>query len=109
IPGQLVLLPRAAPVDAIPAIATRAFMDANSTAIGAVVPVFQAGAQLPMRIVAEVASFPTVTAPGGALITDLGSVQEYLARRSLPPLPVAEWWLATADGVPASLTAAVPA
>ncbi len=110
IPGQLVLLPRAAPVDAIPAIATRAFMDANSLAIGAVVPEFLAGTHVPMRIVAEVASFPTVTGPAGALITDLGSLQDYLARQSLPPLPVTQWWLATADGgVPAALTAAVPA
>jgi FtsX-like permease family len=110
VPGQLVLLPRAAPVEAIPAIATRAFMNANSVAIGAVVPEFLAGTQVPMRIVAEVTSFPTVTAPSGALITDLGSIQEYLARRSLSPLPVTQWWLATADaGVPAALTAAVPA
>jgi ABC-type antimicrobial peptide transport system permease subunit len=51
-----------------------------------------------------VTSFPTVTAPGGALITDLGSVQEYLARQSAPPLPVTQWWLATAGaGVPSSL------
>ena len=98
VPGQLVLLPPAAPVEAIPAIATKAFMDANSTAIGAVVPTFLAGAQVPMRIVAEVTSFPTVAAPGGALITDLGSVQEYLARQSLPPLPITQWWLATAGG-----------
>ena len=108
--GQLALLPRAAPVAAIPAIATRAFMDANSLAIGAVVPAFEEGAQVPLQIVAEVTSFPTVTAPGGALITDLGSLQEYLARQSLPPLPVTQWWLATAGGgVPPSLTAAVPA
>ena len=110
VPGQLVLLPPATQVAAIPAIATRAFMDANSMAIGAVVPESLAGAQVQMRIVAEVTSFPTVTAPGGALITDLGSLQEYLARRSLPLLPVTQWWLATAGGgVPPSLTAAVPA
>ena len=85
-------------------------MDANNLAIGSVVPVFLDGAQVPLRIVAEVASFPTVTAPGGALITDLGSVQEYLARQSLPPLPVTQWWLATAGGgIPPALTASVPA
>jgi len=110
VPGQLLLLPRVTPAAAIPAIATRAFIAANSTTVGSVVPVFLDGAQLPLRIVAEVTSFPTVTAPGGALITDLGSVQDYLARRSLPPLPVTQWWLATAGGgVPPSLTAAVPA
>ena len=108
--GQLVLLPPADPVAAIPAIATRAFMDTNSAAIGSVVPEFVAGTQIPLRIVAEVTSFPTVTVPGGALITDLGSVQEYLARQLLPPLPVTQWWLATASGgVPAALAARVPA
>jgi FtsX-like permease family protein len=107
--GQLVLLPRAPQVAAIPAIATRAYMRANDLAIGSVVPVFE-GVEVPLRIVAEVTSFPTVTASGGALITDLGSLQEYLGRQSLPPLPVTQWWLATAGGgVPPSLTAAVPA
>jgi ABC-type antimicrobial peptide transport system permease subunit len=108
--GQLVLLPAATHVAAIPAIATRAFMDTNAMSIGSVVPAFVAGTQVPLRIVAEVTSFPTVTAPGGALIIDLGSLQEYLARQSLPSLPVTQWWLATAGGgVPPSLSAAVPA
>ena len=108
--GHLVLLSPATPVAAIPAIATRAFMDTNSTAIGSVVPELLGGAQVPLRIVAEVTSFPTVTVPGGALITDLGSLQAYLARQSLPPLSVTQWWLATADGgVPPSLAARVPA
>jgi len=107
--GQLVLLPRAAPVAAIPAIATRAYMRANDLAIGSVVPSFE-GVEVPLQIVAEVTSFPTVTVPGGALIIDLGRLQEYLARQSLPPQPVTQWWLATAGGgVPPSLTAAVPA
>jgi hypothetical protein len=110
VPGQLVLLPQADQVAAIPAIATRAYMDANSLAIGSVVQAFEGGAEIPLQIVGEVTSFPTVTASGGALITDLGSLQEYLGRQSLPPLPVTEWWLSTAGGgVPPSLTAAVPA
>jgi hypothetical protein len=110
VPGQLLLLPPTTPVAAIPAIATKAFIDTNAAAIGSIMPAFVGGAQVPLRIVAEVTSFPTVTAPGGALITDLGSVQEDLARQSLPPLPVTQWWLATAGGgVPPSLTAAVPA
>jgi len=84
-------------------------MHANALAIGSVVPAFE-GVEVPLQIVAEVASFPTVTVPGGALIIDLGSLQEYLARHSLPPQPVTQWWLATAGGgVPPSLTAAVPA
>lgn len=85
-------------------------MDANGAVIGSVVPVSIEGEEVSLRVVAEVTSFPTVTAPGGALITDLGSVQEYLARQSAPPLPVTQWWLATADGsVPPALTASVPA
>ena len=110
IPAQLVLLPAAARVTTIPAIATGAFMDANGAVIGSVVPVSVEGEEVSLRVVAEVTSFPTVTAPGGALITDLGSVQEYLARQSAPPLPVTQWWLATADAsVPPALTASVPA
>ena len=108
--AQLVLLPHEARVPSIPAIATRAFMNANSQQIGSVVPESVDGATVPLRIVAEVASFPTVTGSGGALITDLGSVQAYLAQQSLTPLPVTQWWLATAGGrVPPALTAGVPA
>jgi hypothetical protein len=108
--AQLALFPAAARVTTIPAIATRAFMDTNAAVIGSVVPASIEGEQIPLRIVAEVTSFPTVTAPGGALITDLGSIQEYLARQSAPTLPVTQWWLATANGsVPPALTASVPA
>jgi hypothetical protein len=110
VPGELTLLPPAARVTAIPAIATRAFMTANSLAIGSVVPAFLDGASVPLRIAAAVASFPTVIAPGGALIADLGRVQEYLAQRSLPTLPVTQWWLTTAGGgVPPAVRASVPA
>jgi hypothetical protein len=110
IPAQLTLLPRAARVAAIPAIATAAFLDTNSVVIGSVVPVSIEGEQVPLRIVASVTSFPTVTTPDGALIADLGNIQEYLARQSASPLPVTQWWLATADGgVPPALTASVPA
>jgi hypothetical protein len=110
VPGQLLLLPRSAAVPSIPAIATKAFMDANNLTPGSVVPASLGGAQVPLRITAVVASFPTVTGTGGALVTDLGSLQEYLARQSLPPLAVSQWWLATAGGgIPAGLSAALPA
>jgi FtsX-like permease family len=108
--AQLLLLPREPRGQAIPAIATKAFMNANSQQIGSVVPESVDGATVPLRIVAEVASFPTVTATGGALITNLGSLQAYLAHQSLPPVPVTQWWLATAGGgVPPALAASVPA
>jgi hypothetical protein len=107
--GQLLLLPLAARLGAVPAIATRAFMNANSQVIGSVIPASMDGAAVPLQIVAEVVSFPTVTAAGGALIADLGSLQNYLAQHSLPSLPVSQWWLATAGGgVPPALTASVP-
>ena len=107
--GQLLLLPRAARVGAVPAIATRAFMNANSQVIGAVIPASMDGTAVPLQVVAEVASFPTVTATGGALIADLGSLQNYLAQHSLPAFGVNQWWLATAGGVvPPAVTASVP-
>jgi hypothetical protein len=110
IPGQLALLPRAAPVRSIPAIATKAYMDADSTTIGSVVSASVDGEAVPLQIVAEVTSFPTVTTTGGALITNLGSVQEYFAQQLLPPLPVTQWWLATAGGsIPPALASGVPA
>jgi hypothetical protein len=110
LPGQLALLPPPARVTAIPAIATRAFLAANNMVIGAVVPVFINGATVPLQIVAEVPAFPTVTAQSGAIITDLASLQEYLARQSVSPMPVTQWWLATAGAaVPPVLTASVPA
>jgi len=114
VPAQVVLLPPAAPVQAIPAIATRAFTDAQNVAAGSVVPAYVNGAEVPMRIVAVVNSFPTITAAGGALVTDLGGLEEYLVRQSVSPLPVTQWWLATAGGgvppgVMASVAASVPA
>ena len=106
--GQLLLLPKLPA--AMPAIATAAFMDNNNLQIGDVTPVTMNGPQIPIRIVAEVPSFPTVTDPRGALVVDLGTLQAYLARQSFSPLPVTQWWLATAGGgVPAALIAGLPA
>ena len=110
IPAQLTLLPRGVTAASVPAIATSAFMDANDLTTGSVVPASLGGTQVPLRITAVVASFPTVTGADGALITDLGSLQQYLARQSVPPLSVNQWWLATAGGsVPAGLSAGLPA
>jgi hypothetical protein len=110
VPAQLLLLPRSAAVPSIPAIATKAFMDANNLTPGSVVAASLGGAQVPLRIAAVVASFPTVTGANGALVTDLGSLQEYLAQRSLFPLAVSQWWLATEGArIPAGLSAALPA
>ena len=51
---------------------------------------------MPVRIAAETTTFPTVT--GGALIVDLRTLQGDLASHGGYPLPVTEWWLATAGG-----------
>ncbi|HEX3516515.1 MAG TPA: ABC transporter permease [Trebonia sp.] len=110
VPGRVVLLPTAAPVSAVPAIATKAFTDANSLTVGSVVPEYVNGTEVPMRITAVVTSFPTITSAGGALVTDLGGLEEYLVRQSVAPLPVTQWWLATAGGgVPPPVAAGVPA
>jgi len=108
--AQLVMLPPAAGVTAIPAIATESFLGSSGATVGSVIPTTLDGVTVPLKIVASVASFPTVTAAGGALITDLATVQEYLTRQTLPPLPVTEFWLATSDHrVPAALAASLPA
>ena len=51
--AQLLLLPHEPRVPSIPAIATRAFMTANSQQIGSVVPESVDGATVPLRIVAR--------------------------------------------------------
>jgi hypothetical protein len=82
---------------AIAGIATRAFLRDNSISVGATVPASVGSATVPVRIVAQVARFPTVTG-SGALIVDLAALQDALARRLDPPLPVTSWWLRTAAG-----------
>jgi hypothetical protein len=92
---------------AIPAIATTAFLRANNTAVGATLPATINGVTVPVRIAAETTTFPT--AAGGALIVDLRTLQGDLASHGGYPLPVTEWWLATADGaVPPGLARALP-
>jgi hypothetical protein len=92
---------------AIAGIATRAFLRDNSISVGATVPAPVGSATVPVRIVAEVARFPTVTG-SGALVVDLGALQDALARRLDPPLPVTSWWLRTAAGAaPAGLPSGV--
>lgn len=94
---------------AIPGIATQAFLSANSLSVGDAVTASVGSGTLSVTIVAVVSTFPTVTSALGAIIVDLPSVQDYLASQSLAPLPVAEWWLATAgQRVPPQLPGALP-
>ena len=105
--GQVTLTAGGMAPAAIPAIATTAFLRANNTAVGATLPATINGVTLPVRIAAETTTFPTVA--GGALIVDLRALQGDLASHGGYPLPVTEWWLATADGaVPPGLARALP-
>ena len=92
---------------AIPGIATAAFLQANNAAVGSVFPATVGGATVPVKIVAMVSAFPTVTGADGALIVDLAAVQDYLAGKAQQPLAVTSWWLRAAPA--ASAAPAVPA
>jgi ABC-type antimicrobial peptide transport system permease subunit len=93
----------------LPAIATSAFADANGVGTGSVVQAALNGLQFPLRIVAVVKSFPTVTGSGGGLIIDLPAIQQRLVSQGALPLSVTEWWLATTDHqIPPGLTRALP-
>jgi FtsX-like permease family protein len=110
--GQVTLTAGHLAPAAVPAIATRAFDDANHTSVGSTAATTINGITVPARIVAQVDAFPTVTGPNaahGALIMDLTTLQSYLTAHGSSPLGVTQWWLATADSrVPAALTAALP-
>ena len=105
--GQLQLT-AAPPVTAIPGLATQRFLTASNAAVGSTVQTNIDGAIISVKIVAALATFPTVTAPGGGLIIDLGRVQDVLARGQLAPAQATQWWLATHSGVPPGLAAVLP-
>jgi FtsX-like permease family len=107
--GQVTLNAPAANPATLPAIATKAFLDANNTSVGSIVQATVGGTQIPLTIVAEVTSFPTIAGNGEGLVVDLPAIQEWLVSRNAPPLGVTEWWLATDGGqTPAGLRAALP-
>jgi hypothetical protein len=92
---------------AVPAIATKAFDDANGTGVGAVIGATIGGIPVPVRVVAEATSFPTVS--GAELIVDLPTLRAFLARHQGLPLNISQWWLATSGGqVPAGLGRVLP-
>ena len=105
--GQLTLTAADVAPAVIPAIATKAFIDATNTGVGALVPATIGGISVQVRIVAQVSTFPTIT--GSALIMDLTTIDAYLASRSAIPLPVTQWWLTTdGHGLPADLAGTLP-
>jgi hypothetical protein len=119
--GQLVPLPGLPPVPidadvalaarpgegAIPGIVTTSFASANSIGIGSEVVAAVGNYHVPVLVVAEVSSFPTV-GTGSALIIDQHAVQALLAAVSAPPLAVTSWWLTTSTGGPPAAVRAGP-
>jgi hypothetical protein len=95
----------------IPGLATRSFLAATNASVGSVVQTDVNGATIDVKIVAAVATFPTVQVSGGALVVDLGTLQRILNARSLGPAEATQWWLATSGtppGVPPGLAASLP-
>ena len=108
--GQLQLT-SAPPATAIPGLATQRYLAASSTSVGSTVQTNVNGAVISVKIVAAVTTFPTVSTSGGALIVDLGRLQDILTVSALAPAQVTQWWLATAagvSGVPPGLAATLP-
>jgi len=96
--GTVAVTATAATPAALPGIATAAFLQANNAAVGNVFPAAVGGVTVPVKIVAAVSAFPTVTGADGALIVDLAAAQGYLAAKAQQPLPVTSWWLSAAPG-----------
>jgi hypothetical protein len=95
------------PVAALPGLATQHFLASTHAHLGSVVQTDVNGAIFSVRIVQVVSSFPTVSAGSGALILDLGGVQDQLASSALQAAQVTQWWLATSR-MPAGLAASLP-
>ena len=86
------------PVAALPGIATQRFLASSNASVGSVVQANVNGAVLSVKIVGEVTTFPTVSLSGGALLVDLGRLQDALTSGSLSAAQPGQWWLATAGG-----------
>src|SRR5215472_5924673 len=107
ISGQVTLTAGSLAPAVVPAIATKAFIDENQAGVGTIVPGTIGGVSALFKIVAETHTFPTVA--GSALIVDLTTLQSFLTSRGSIPLPVTEWWLATAGHQPpAGLARSLP-
>jgi hypothetical protein len=92
------------PVRVVPAIATASFLRSSHAHVGTIVPLTLSGVAVPVKIVATVTDFPTITGPGGALLVDQTALGRMLASKRAAPPPVTEWWLRTAAGAaPAGL------
>jgi len=105
--GQISLGARPTERPPLPAIITKPFARVNSLKLGSVAQANVDGLTVPVRVVAEVTTFPTVPPASGAIVVDLAAIQDYVASLSMPPLPVTEWWLAT-GGTQAGLAGRLP-
>jgi hypothetical protein len=98
ITGAVTLTAPIVAAGAVPGLATRAFLTANRSHVGSIVESSVAGVTMGVKIVAVTSSWPTVSDPGGALIIDLGTVQNILAAEGQPPAEPSQWWLDTSSG-----------
>jgi ABC-type antimicrobial peptide transport system permease subunit len=89
----------------VPAIATRAYLAANDVRVGQSLAVTLGDVSVPVKIVAEVAAFPTVSGPGGGLIVSLSTVQDLLTSQAAGIVPVLQWWLRTTAAAPLRMPA----
>jgi hypothetical protein len=108
--GQLELT-AAAPPAVIPGLATRRFLAVSNASVGSTVQTDVNGATVGVKIVAVTKTFPTVSASGGALVVNLGTLQDVLVGSGLSPAQPSQWWLATgsaAAGKPPGPAAALP-
>ncbi|WP_344319982.1 FtsX-like permease family protein [Streptomyces macrosporus] len=85
------------------AVATDAFLRANGTEVGDTITVDLSGASLEVRVTGSVRGLPTTPlrggdAEGGALLTDLGALEDALLAHSAEPVEPGEWWLAAEPG-----------
>jgi hypothetical protein len=105
--GQVTIMPRPQP---LPVIATRAFAAANHAGPGSITQVSLNGYGVPVQITAVVPAFPTISAGTSAVVADLAALQSVMTSRLVLPLPVTQWWLATAGASrPPGLAGRLPA
>ncbi len=95
IPGLVTL--SAAGTGPVPAIATQAYLTAHDVSVGQRLVIPLGTVQVPVKIVAKVAAFPTVTGSGGALIVSLPALQGQLTSAGGGIVPVSQWWLRTSS------------
>ena len=93
------------PAQAVPAMATSAFLVNNNVHVGSTVVAPIATGTVRLHIVEAVSRFPTVLG-AGAIIVDQAALQDELVSQGSAPLPVTAWWLRTVGGgVPRGLPA----